>query len=91
MKNAMSSLVAGAFGLGNLSGTMAGGIFATLLKPEGCMVYLTEDGDAPDYHATPQKTQMALSTDLYVNNWELMDSSVVSTTDYDKLFTGVDL
>ena len=36
MKNAMSSLVAGAFGLGNLSGTMAGGILATFLKPTGC-------------------------------------------------------
>lgn len=41
MKNAMSSLVAGAFGLGNLVGTMAGGILATFLGPTGCMVYLT--------------------------------------------------
>ena len=44
MKNAMSGLVAGAFGLGNLSGKMAGGILATFLKPPGCMVYLTENG-----------------------------------------------
>ena len=49
MKNAMSSLVAGAFGLGNLSGTMAGGILATFLKPTGCMVYLTEKGGVPCY------------------------------------------
>lgn len=49
MKNAMSSLVAGAFGLGNLSGTMAGGILATFLKPTGCMVYLTEKGLKPCY------------------------------------------
>lgn len=49
MKNAMSSLVAGAFGLGNLAGTMAGGILATFLSPTGCMVFLTEDGNPPAY------------------------------------------
>ena len=48
MKNAMSSLVAGAFGLGNLVGTMAGGILATLLKPTGCMVYLSKNGAKPE-------------------------------------------
>lgn len=44
MKNAMSALVAGAFGIGNLGGTMAGGVLATLLPPAGCQVYLTENG-----------------------------------------------
>jgi len=67
MKNAMSSLVAGAFGLGNLSGTMAGGIFATLLKPKGCMVYLTENGELPAYpHGDGARNeQMELSTKTY--------------------------
>ena len=49
MKNAMSSLVAGAFGIGNLSGTMAGGILATFLKPTGCQVYLTDNGLETNY------------------------------------------
>ena len=45
MKNAMSSLVAGAFGLGNLVGTMAGGILSSAMPPNGCMVYLTQNGE----------------------------------------------
>ena len=49
MKNAMSSLVAGAFGLGNLTGTMSGGILATILKPPGCVVYITATGAIPNY------------------------------------------
>ena len=44
MKNAMSSLVAGAFGLGNLAGTIVGGILSALMPADGCMVYLTENG-----------------------------------------------
>lgn len=52
MKNAMSSLVAGAFGVGNLVGTMSGGILATILHPTGCMIYLTANGEVPMYPTT---------------------------------------
>lgn len=74
MKNAMSSLVAGAFGLGNLVGTMAGGILATFLGPTGCMVYLTNNGLSPKYkeHLNDDiKTnfQLDLNRTMYADYW----------------------
>lgn len=50
MKNAMSSLVAGAFGLGNFVGTMLGGILGTIFHNDKCMVYITESGGVPQYN-----------------------------------------
>lgn len=90
MKNAMSSLVAGAFGLGNLVGTMSGGIFNALMPPTACMVMLTESGGPPNYNATnglPLNHQLESTTEIYEQYWLPMDKSVASTTEYDSLFT----